>query len=309
MQFAADLKANYQSGRRAVITSDLARDAQAAKDLLKPFGVSLYEAARTYAKLRQEEHGTETFATRYDAYVARQEMDWSAAYADQMARLPRWLGKEFLALPIGRINDQVIRDALRAQGAVAEATIESRARRVRAVISGKGHRRRAVRIEIMTLRQVALMMRACQQRDELRAVALLLFAGIRPGTDYGEIARLDWESIDDDHVYVPAEASKTGSDRHIPMTPRLRRLLRGHPSEGPVTPAGWARRIQRIRKAAGIAGKQDITRHTFASHYLAAFGEDATKAAMGHTPNSRTLFAHYRKSVTVEQGLAYFGER
>jgi integrase len=86
----------------------------------------------------------------------------------------------------------------------------------------------------------------------------------------------------------------------------LRKLIKGHPKSGSVLPAKYEKRIQELRKAAGIAGKQDITRHTFASHFLAGYGEDATKAAMGHTPNSRTLFQHYRRAVTKEQGKKYF---
>jgi integrase len=74
-----------------------------------------------------------------------------------------------------------------------------------------------------------------------------------------------------------------------------------------VLPAGWRRAWQRIRKAAGIAGEQDILRHSFASHYLAATSEEQAKAAMGHTAGSSTLFRHYRRAVTQADGLAYFG--
>jgi integrase len=50
----------------------------------------------------------------------------------------------------------------------------------------------------------------------------------------------------------------------------------------------------------------DCTRHAFASHALAAWGEDAAKAAMGHTEGSRTIFRHYARAVTKEQGEAFF---
>jgi integrase len=74
-----------------------------------------------------------------------------------------------------------------------------------------------------------------------------------------------------------------------------------------VLPANWRRSWQRIRKAAGIAGEQDILRHSFASHYLAATDEAKAKAAMGHTAGSSTLFRHYRRAVTQADGKAYFG--
>jgi integrase len=83
-------------------------------------------------------------------------------------------------------------------------------------------------------------------------------------------------------------------------------LLKGHPASGPVAPAGWRRSWQRIRKEAGIGHMQDVLRHTFASHYLAAYGEDAAKQALGHAAGSTTLFRHYRRAVTELQGKAFF---
>ena len=122
----------------------------------------------------------------------------------------------------------------------------------------------------------------------------------------GELSKLDWQDIDADHITIHPDTSKTDSDRHITITPRLRRLLRGHPAEGSVVPPNWHRRIQAIRKAAGIAGDQDIARHTFGSAYCVAFGVEAAKLAMGHTPNSETLFRSYFRAVKPAAAAKYF---
>lgn len=148
-------------------------------------------------------------------------------------------------------------------------------------------------------------LRACEGREQVRAVALLLFAGIRPDAESGEISRLDWSAVGKTEIYVCKKTSKVG-DRHVPITPRLRRLIRGHPAAGPVRPAGWKRTWQRIRKAAGIGDMQDVTRHTFASNLLAAFGEAEAKQAMGHTAGSTVIFRHYRRAVTEAGGKKYF---
>jgi len=176
------------------------------------------------------------------------------------------------------------------------------------VLAGRGNKRRMARISIMTDDQVAAMLTACTDGAETRAVALLLFAGIRPDAEDGEISRLDWSAVGDAEIYIGAEVSKTGTDRHIPITPRLRKLIESHPAEGPVIPAGWKVRWQRIRKSADVGKMQDVTRHTFASHFLAAFGDHAAKQAMGHTAGSETIFRHYRRAVTEAAGRAYFGE-
>ncbi|MCP5534390.1 MAG: hypothetical protein H7A48_14565 [Akkermansiaceae bacterium] len=135
-------------------------------------------------------------------------------------------------------------------------------------------------------------------------VALLLFAGVRPDSEHGEISRLDWSAVGEVEIYLSPDVSKVG-DRHVPISRRLARLLRGRPESGPVIPANWKRVWTRIRRLAGIT-EQDITRHTFASNFLAAHGEDAAKAAMGHTRGSDTLFRHYRRAVTKDAAVRFF---
>jgi integrase len=224
-----------------------------------------------------------------------------------MRRLLNWLPKGFLSLPCGTIDRAVVEAALVQDRPLARSTIDARATRVLAVLHYRERHRKNTEIKILTLAEVEKVLSHCQSVEERRVVALLAFAGIRPDAESGEIARLDWEAVGAKEIYIAPATSKTGSDRHIPLTPRLRAELVGHPTEGPVLPAGWRRSWQRIRKAAGIAGEQDILRHSFASHYLAATDEARAKAAMGHTAGSSTLFRHYRRAVTQADGLAYFG--
>ena len=299
------LRAEYASGMRGgVIDAGLARMAADASKLLETCGLSILEAARIVAKQFAEAKGPdETFRERFDRFTRANEMRWSARYRSDMEKIPRWVGSAFMATQCAVIGDAAIEAALRANGATSPETVKARRAQVVAIMAAKDKRGRVAPPEIMTVKQCAAMLRACQSLAERHAVALLLFAGIRPD---GELGRLDWSDVGADHITIHPETSKTGTDRHIPIKPRLARLLKGHPTAGPVIPPNWQRRIQAIRKTAGIASKQDITRHTFASHYLAAWGEDATKQAMGHTQGSTTLFRHYRRAVLDAAGLKYF---
>lgn len=305
-KYAASLRKKYREGRRGgVIPHELAVMAGVADELLKPYGVTILEAARSFIE-RLGTGSAETFSERYDRALLENEEHWSDRYRLDMDRLPRWVGKGFMGKRLCDITPAIIEAALKAHGSAAQSTLDSRARYVSAVMNHKTTHRKKSDIEIMTPRQCGQMLRACESPEERRAVALLLFAGIRPSAEDGEISRLDWEAVGKNEIFVSRKVSKT-SDHHIPITPRLRRLLRGHPAEGPVVPANWRRVYKRLRGAVeGIAGKQDITRHTFASHHLAAYGEQATKQAIGHTAGSSTLFRHYRAAVTEAAGLKFF---
>lgn len=181
-----------------------------------------------------------------------------------------------------------------------------KASRILAIVGFRPRHRKSSDIAILSVSQCAKLLRVCERRDELRVVALLLFAGIRPDSENGEIGRLDWAAVGKDYIDITQTVSKTSSDRHIPITPRLRRLIRGHPAEGPVCPPNWRRAWQRIRRDAGIAEMSDVCRHTFASNFLAWRGEDATKSAMGHTAGSTVLFRHYRRAVQKAAGERFF---
>jgi integrase len=311
---AAKAREAYRKGMRgAVMSQDMAMDALAAARILEGSGISLVEAARLAMAKQADPRGAETFEARYDRVMAVGEIGWSDAYAVKMARVPRWIGKEGMAARCASMSEVRIEELVRgaAAGKLADSTVTMRVARVLAVLGeralkrqGRGRRRGPA--SLMSAEEMEKMIAAASGPEERRVVGLALFAGIRPDAEHGEISRLDWADVKADHVFVAAEVSKTRTDRIVPMSPALARMIEGHPAEGPVRPAGWRRSWQRIRKAAGVGGKPDCTRHAFASHFLAWKGELATKAAMGHTAGSSTLFRHYARAVSAENGKRFF---
>lgn len=306
-KLAGALRAQHHSGvRGSVLPSHVAQQAMEALKILQPVGLSLMEAARMAAAQLGGEEQREIFRERLKRVWLDGEVRWSDRYERDMQKIPRWIGEEGMGMRVGELTEEVVARLLRQNGAAAQSTFEMRRLRVLAALHWKVRHRRGREVEVMTAAQMTALMGACKTVEERRAVGLLLYAGIRPDAEDGEIMRMDWSMVGETEIYLPPRVSKTKTDRHVPVTPRLREMLVGHPPTGRVAPANWKRTWQRLRKAAGIAEHQDLARHTFASHFLAAHGEEATKQAMGHTAGSRVLFDHYRRAVTQAAGLAYF---
>lgn len=305
-KFAANLRKSYNSGlRSSMISVALAHQAIEAARILEGSGVSLVESARlTVAKIATSQ-SKETFGDRYNRAMLTGEMRWSDRYRTDMDRLPRW-APSLMPLACGMIDRAKIEEALQHNGPLSRSTIDMRARYVMAVLGFRERHQKSSVIHILTDDQRKAVFAASKRPVERRAVALLMYAGIRPDAETGEISRLDWEYVRGDEIYIPKHVSKTKTDRIIPILPVLARKLKGRPKSGPVIPAGWKKTWQRIRKEAGISDLQDVLRHTFASHFLAAYGEEAAKRAMGHAAGSTTLFRHYRRAVSEKDGIAFF---
>ena len=305
-RYASKLRGAHNAGQRAgLISVNLAVEAQEALRVLEPTGIGLVEAAKIVAKQMASSGASEKFSDGYDRAVKANEDRWSNRYKNDVAKIPRWLSKKFFDSPCGTIDRAAIEVDLVKDRPLKRSTIDARTTRVLAVLHYRERHRRSGEIQILTLTEVEAVLSHCRTPEERRVVALLAFAGIRPDAESGEIARLDWEAVGAQEIYIAPSVSKTGSDRHIPLTPRLRKMLDGHPASGPVRPVQWRRSWQRIRKASGLTG-QDTLRHSYASHMLAATDEARAKSSLGHTLQSQTLFRHYRRAVTQADGLAYF---
>ena len=117
----------------------------------------------------------------------------------------------------------------------------------------------------------------------LPAVGLMLYAGIRPH----EVTRLRWEDVHTERgmISISPRHSKTGGARHVTIHPPLARLLSRHGKRhGSICPPNWRKHWAALHRRAGFAHwQQDVLRHTFATHHLAAFRSySELQVEMGH---------------------------
>lgn len=307
-RFAASVRASHASGLRgSMISASLALQAAEAERILDGSGITLAEAARmAVAKLGGAE-SRETFGDRYWRAMAANDCIWSDKYQSQMDDLPKWVPAEFLRRACGGIDRAAIEAACREiRSSLKQSSLDMKASRILAIVNFRPRHKKAPTFPILSPGQVGRCLRVCETPEERRVVALLFFAGIRPDAEFGEISRLDWSAVGESEIYLSAAVSKTPLDRHVPISGRLRRLIRGHPADGPVMPAGWKKRWQRIRRDAGIADLIDVGRHVFCSNALAGWGMESCQMAMGHVPMSAVTRRHYARAVLKADGLRYF---
>jgi integrase len=162
------------------------------------------------------------------------------------------------------------------------------------------------------------------QADFIPAIALGLFAGLRPES---EVWRLDWSQIDFKDETVDVNQSKNlAGERFVKMSDNLIQWLRPHAQKsGPVSASGDAYyyRLQIARdKAASVLRKreepcpnlenwrQDSLRHSYASyHYGLKKNAHETAEQMGHVSGLRIFFRHYRNRVREEAACDFWAIR
>ena len=163
---------------------------------------------------------------------------------------------------------------------------------------------RHAEVEVLTNKETAKLLVATRRHDPALLPYNLfgLFAGVRPE----ELQRLKWEHIqlDERHVVLPAEVTKTGRRRVVDIEPALAAWLdwyigRFGASAGLITPKqNLRKRLRAIRSKAGFKEWiQDVMRHTYASNWLAKHGDiDRLLMNLGHY-SSNVLWEHYHKAV------------
>jgi len=136
--------------------------------------------------------------------------------------------------------------------------------------------------------------------------ALCLFAGIRPCIRYGEISRLQPESVrlDTMTIHIEPEVSKVRMKRLVSIHPNLAAWLRAYPLDRyPIIPVNVTNTRRRVFEKFGLT--HDVLRHTFISMHVGKYrsmGEAALQAG-----NSEAIIRrHYLDLKTPQEAEQFF---
>ena len=162
--------------------------------------------------------------------------------------------------------------------------------------------------EIFTVDELRSLLEAASRGapDVLPMLAIGAFAGVRDA----EIKRLDWSEVDlsRGHIEIKGAKAKSARRRIIPIQPNLAAWLRPYSGmNGRIVPEGARKKLDRVRKAAGLARwPNNELRHSFASYRLAAIHDAPRVAAeLGHT-SPQMLYSTYRELVLPEEAERYW---
>jgi hypothetical protein len=137
--------------------------------------------------------------------------------------------------------------------------------------------------------------------------ALAYFAGIRPSTDQGELAKLaeredELINLTTGRIMLPADVTKTKDSRPIVISDNLKAWLQAYEGH-PIMPSNLKNDCREVRKKFGL--QNDETRHSFISYHVAlhrSIGDTALQAGN----SERMIKKHYLDHQSKEEGQAFF---
>lgn len=334
--------ANKWGSEGRKIRADLATDAAKAEDLLKEAGldITLTSLATQHIEAHRLRSQSVDFATAWEHFRASRSMK-SVEHLRALDRIGEKLVGEIGKMNLRDLDKNQIEAAIQKSYPTSHAfnlalrsvsPLFKLAMRQEPVwidhnpcsLIDMRDTGRAGPVTVLTVQECRELIKACKDwskdetinanwqvdaSDALLAVVIQLFSGVRPK----EVTRLVWEDIDLDEgtIFISNQKAKVDRSREISMPDTLLTWLKHcapeEPRTGRVCPSNWKRKIQIVRKKAGIAttGKDQL-RKSFASYHLQAFGDvNATRAIMGHETDD-VLFTNYRNAVRKKAALQFW---
>lgn len=325
------VKLNGQSA--SIIKPSLAEAAILAESILEPWGISLVEAARMAAAIRERETASRPLGDAADDWLLTCETlrpRTVESYKLTVKRLKDTLADKLLA----NITASELQASIAPPGSFG-ASIQGRYRNARAfwrwaatkgwckaelfaAVESPKANRDSEEIAILTIEQATLLLRTAEKHypQAVASYALQLFAGIRAE----ELARLEAGNITIDGIDLAASITKKGRRRHITPSPTLAAWLKKYPfapcsnwtqvNSACRRLAGWAvesRLLTDPPEATLGAWPQNALRHSHASYAIAAgIPLESLLFEFGHTGSAAVLRSHYVGKASKKQAVAFF---
>jgi len=325
-----------QRQKAADIPAALAESALAAAEMLRPFGISLVEAATRTVAAEKARLASETVERATKAFLLAKE-----GVSKSQERLYRFLVRDLLAdfpkRTLSGITAGELEDGIAAHNPTP-AGFNQRLKQLstfwgwcarpprkwcEAQVIATIERKRLVAGEtgVLTPGDAKRLLETAEREapGTVPGFVLSLFTGIRQA----ELKRLRREDIAPAGITVPARSAKTGRRRFIAMPANVAAWLAAYPVTGEmVLPSNWGTAETRVRRLAGWRvwskqvephtppaelppWKQNVLRHTAASVAVAlGKGIEHLTFEHGHSGGTGTLKRHYLGIMSPESARA-----
>ncbi|MCP5537741.1 MAG: hypothetical protein H7A51_16095 [Akkermansiaceae bacterium] len=323
---------NKHGAGASAIRPALAEDAAKASAILKPWGLSLTEAAQRVAKELKLQEASVAIEDAYEAWF--KSLDGLRPRSIKSYRLT--LTRMMAAMPgrlLSTITAEEITGAIKTTG-ISSATYALHRRNARAfwnwcdkhdwcdknVFSNVESPRKGSdkEIEYLSPEEAATLLQVAEEAYPLAVpmYAVALFAGVRAE----ELHRLEEKHVNDEGIDLPGEITKKGRRRHIALSDTLRSWLSVYPFKHC---PNWRQIDCAVRRLAGwdvsspllgsppepTRGKwpQNALRHTHASYAIASgVSLESMLFEFGHVGGVETLRKHYLGRATKAQAKEFF---
>jgi integrase len=335
-QFAAKLKeqALAHGANAATIRPALADEATRAADILKPYGISLLDAAKRIAKMEMDKESSMDVGVALSQFLLEKE-DKSDSQRRAYEKMSTALQTDFTGRMLSTITPAELYAHVEAYSG-ADTTFNSRATSIKTfwrwcsrlprnwcdlktveVLEKRKIRKGA--IGVLTSEQCRALLVTAETRypECVPAFAIGLFTGMRQA----ELERLEPGDITHEGITLSADSTKTNRRRFIEMPAPLAAWLRVYPIDETVLPANWIRKEKAVRRKAGWRVWCDLfdppgapedspdwpdngLRHTHAS-VMVALGKplDSLTFEFGHSGGAAVLKAHYVGVMTKAEAI------
>lgn len=297
--------------RDSIIGSAQERDAMQAMKLLADAGVScsLTEAVQLALPMLKTSGANISVAALLDKFAAVKQAEWRPLTARNFKYGASKLTEEHGNLTLVELTTPVLQEWLNtfspAQASYMARTVApafSYAVRQGMLPSSpfekvelpKKQKKEA--IDVFTPAEARKLLDTAPE-DCKAAYAILLFAGIRPN----ELTLLKWENVRDGFIHITPGIAKTVQVRNVEIEPNLAAWLDKYrlADTETICPANWRRKNSATRAEAGLSGRQDTARHSYATYHLQKYkNKPALEENMGHMAGSDVLMRHYRAAST-----------
>lgn len=320
-----------KDGYAAKANSQLIRDAVECDELAQIYGFSgLREAFMTWSNQFDKQSKAIMFEQLLDAYEGDHSQNWSTTYVSARWKPFRKKMEPLLSEVVTLMDTDFWRQWLgewREQNDPAPTTYNQILGLLRGLFRHETARAifaqnpiepvpalKNIRTEVCvaTPPEVQSLLGWAWQNDQdvVPYFAIGFFAGLRPLSELKPL-RFSQISISDRLISVVTTKTQRNPRRQVPIEDNLQCWLAPFNNrDGMVCPSNLTKRVNRAKKASGIAWGHDIMRHSYGSYWEAAHRTDAgcresLSYNMGHS-SFKTYEQNYRNDRTSGEADAYW---